>query len=192
MIAASVAAYGGMWDDLPQVAGRRCQQFRSDLGRYAAIAAELQPPFVLEVGTAAGGTALFLGGVLEAVGAGQVIAVDVAPVVLHHPRVTVLTGDAADAAIVARVMELAAGRRGLVLLDGNHATAQVAAELGAYAGLADYLVVEDTLMRWLPQYQTVTGPWEALTAWLPAHPEFAVDPEPVPTNHPGGWLRRVA
>lgn len=191
-IGRAVVAWQRMWDRLPEWRGVRCQQFTTDLWRYAELCFEYKPPFVVEVGTAEGGTALFLGDILGIAGGGQVITVDVAPVHLRHPRVTVVTGDAADPAVVAQVMELAAGRRGIVLLDGLHEQAQVAAELDAYAGLADYLVCEDTLMRWLPGYQDRTGPWEALGNWLPAHPEFTVEAEPVPTNHPGGWLRRAA
>jgi cephalosporin hydroxylase len=85
---------------------------------------------------------------------------------------------------------MTAGGRGLVLLDSDHTSAQVLAELDAYAPLADYLIVQDTLMGYLPQYPD--NPLVALEKWLPGHPEFAAEPGPVPTNHPGGWLRRVA
>lgn len=85
---------------------------------------------------------------------------------------------------------IAADRRGLVLLDDDHSSAHVLAELELWAPLADYLIVQDTLMGWLPQYPD--NPLLALEKWLPAHLEFARDPEPDPTNHPGGWLRRVS
>ena len=52
-----------------------------------------------------------------------------------------------------------------------------------------YEKLEDTLMEFLPGCGD--GPHLALAKWLPAHQEFTADPEPVPTNHPGGWLRRV-
>lgn len=192
MTEASVAAYPGMWDQLPLAGGRPCQQFRSDLDRYAELIAELRPPWILEVGTAQGGTAVFLADAVAATRGGRVIAVDIAPADVQHPGVIVVTGDAKAPQIAAAIAGLTGSARGMILLDGDHNQAQVTAELDLYAGLADYLIVEDTLMHWLPQYQHVPGPWEALTAWLPDHPEFAADPDPVPTNHPGGWLRRVA
>jgi cephalosporin hydroxylase len=76
-----------------------------------------------------------------------------------------------------------------VLLDTDHASAQVLAELEAYAPLASYLIVQDTLMGYLPQYPD--NPRQAVEKWLPDHREFTADPDPDPTNHPGGWLRRT-
>lgn len=116
---------------------------------------------------------------------------DVQPLQALHQRAKFWHGDAASPQVITQVQDFAAGRRGLVLLDGDHASGQVARELQAYASLADYLVVQDTIMRWLHEYYD--GPHEALDAWLPQHPEFAaVDDEPLPTQHPGGWLRRVS
>jgi cephalosporin hydroxylase len=192
-IARSVAAWERMrplsWRGVP------CQQFPSDMLRYAEVVHELRPPWVLECGTADGGTALFLADVASR-GGGQVITIDRDPrdaAITAWTRsawLSLIKGDAADPGIVAQVTELTGGARGLVLLDTDHTSAQVLAELGAYAPLADYLIVQDTLMGYLPQYPD--NPRLALEEWLPAHPEFTQDPEPDPTNHPGGWLRRVA
>lgn len=182
-----------MWGRLPHWRGIPCQQFAADLWRYAELLHELRPPWVLECGTADGGTALFLADVLASTGTGYVISVDAdpRPVSTRHPWLTLLKGDAASPGVVAQVAERAGGARGLVLLDDDHSPAQVLAELDAYAPLASYLIVEDTLMGHLPQYGG-DGPHVALAEWLPGHPEFAPDPEPVPSNHPGGWLRRVS
>jgi cephalosporin hydroxylase len=184
-IARSVAAWEAMrplsWRGVP------CQQFPSDMLRYAELIHELRPPWVVECGTADGGAALFLADMIRG---GQVISIDKdpRPVTIPHPRLTLFKGDAADPAMAAIVA--GDGERGLVLLDTDHASAQVLAELDVWAPLADYLIVQDTLMGWLPQYPD--NPRIALEKWLPGHPEFTQDPEPDPTNHPGGWLRRVA
>lgn len=192
-IARSVDAWERMrllsWRGVP------CQQFPSDLWRYAEVVHELYPPWVLECGTADGGTALFLADVASRYG-GQVITIDRDPrpaAVTARTRsawLSLIKGDAAAPGIVAQVTELAGAVRGVVLLDSDHTSAQVLAELDAYAPLADYLIVQDTLMGYLPQYPD--NPRQALEKWLPGHPEFTQDPEPDPTNHPGGWLRRVA
>jgi len=189
-IARSVAAWESMlplyWRGFP------CQQFSSDMWRYAEVVHKLRPPWVLECGTAGGGTALFLADAVASAGGGLVISVDndPRPVAVTHPRLTLLKGDAASPETAARVKELTGGGRGVVLLDDNHSSAQVLAELDLWAPLADYLIVQDTLIGHLPQYPD--NPRQAVEKWLPGHPEFAADPEPVPTNHPGGWLRRVA
>jgi cephalosporin hydroxylase len=190
-VANSVAEWGRPDRVLPTWRGRRCWQFPADLWRYAELCWELHPSFVVEVGTQEGGTALFLADVLDAIGHGAVIAIDVRPVELDHPRITQVWGDSTSTEVLHRLPLTMIGHRGLVLLDGSHASGHVEAELDAYAPLADYLVVEDTIMRWLPRY--TGGPHNALDRWLPEHPEWRADPDPVPgpTQHPGGWLRRV-
>jgi len=191
---ADTAAWERLWARLPAWRGRACQQFPSDLLRYAEVIFELRPPWVLETGTAAGGTALFLADALEAAGQGQVITVDVNAAPPFHRRLVYIEGDAADPVISARITAATGAvthERGLVLLDDDHSSAQVGRELDAYAPFASYLVCEDTIMAHLPGY-AADGPHVALAAWLPQHPEFVPDPDPDPTQHPGGWLRRVA
>lgn len=189
MAGGSAAAWERLWDRPPEWRGIPCQQFPSDLWRYAELVWELHPPFVLEVGSAAGGTALFLADVMRAAGDGLVLSVDIRQPATAHPRLVKIEGDAADPVTVTAVTELAGGARGLVLLDGDHSPAQVLRELDAYSPLACYLVTEDTIMEVLPQFGG--GPHTALAGWLPDHPEFAPDPDPDPTQHPGGWLRRA-
>jgi cephalosporin hydroxylase len=192
-IARSVAAYGETLAWAPPVRGHPCQQFAADLRRYAELIDELGPPWVLECGTADGGTALFLAGAMAAAGcAGPVYSIDNDPRTpgIDCPQLVLLKGDALDPGVIARMAARAAhlGGRGLVLLDDDHSSGHVLAELDAYGPLADYLIAEDTLMEYLPY---ADGPHVALGKWLPQHPEFTPDPEPVPSNHPGGWLRRT-
>lgn len=188
-IARSVAAWEAMrplsWRGVP------CQQFPSDMLRYAEVLHELRPRWVLECGTGGGGAALFLTDIAEQWN-GRVVGIDKdpRPVILARPRLTLLKGDTTADDMPARVMALTGGGRGVILLDDDHSAAHVLAELDVYAPLADYLIVQDTLMGYLPQYPD--NPRQALEKWLPGHPEFTQDPEPDPTNHPGGWLRRVA
>jgi cephalosporin hydroxylase len=189
-IARSVAAWESMlplyWRGFP------CQQFAADMWRYAEVVHKLRPPWVLECGTAGGGTALFLADAMASAGGGLVISIDndPRPAGVTHPRLTLIKGGTTADDTIGRVLDLTCGTRGLVLLDDDHSCAHVLAELDLYAPLADYLIVEDTLIGHLPQYPD--NPRQAVEKWLPGHPEFTQDPEPVPTNHPGGWLRRVA
>jgi cephalosporin hydroxylase len=181
-----------MWGRLPAWRGQPCQQFPSDLLRYAELIFELRPAWVLELGTGSGGTALFLADTLEAAGGGTVITVDTGAGPPSHRRLVFITGDAGDPVITARITAACGtvtGERGIVLIDDDHSSAHVAAELAAYAPLADFLVVEDTIMQYLPGFGD--GPHVALAGWLPGHPEFKADEDPDPTQHPGGWLRRI-
>lgn len=176
-----------LWQRVPRWRGVPCQQFPSDLWRYAELIWEMLPPFVIEVGSADGGTALFLADLCLAAGTGQVVSVELGGHWMAHPRLICVHADGASPAGVDAALKL--GKRGLVLLDGDHSSAQVRRELDLYAPFADYLVVEDTIMENIPKFDD--GPHFALREWLPGHPEFRVDPDPVPTQHPGGWLRRI-
>jgi len=188
-VARSVAAYGETLAWAPPTRGHPCQQFASDMRRYAELVRELRPPWVLECGTADGGTALFLAEALDAIGSGYAVSIDNDPrtPAISHPRLALWKGDTLDPAMIADVIAFTEGKRGLVLLDDDHSSDHVLAELDAYAPLASYLVCEDTLMGNLDY---ADGPHIALGKWLRTHPEFTPDPEPVPSNHPGGWLRR--
>jgi cephalosporin hydroxylase len=178
--------------DRPAYRGIYTQQLEHDLARYTELINELQPPWIFEVGRAEGGTTTFLADRLGDVrDDGLVISVDILPPERMPPtrsRVLYLTASSTDVETIAAVRRSVVGGRGMVLLDGDHSSQQVAAELGHYADHADYLVVEDTIMRDLGE---ADGPHVALDAWLPDHPEFVPDPDPVLTQHPGGWLRRI-
>jgi cephalosporin hydroxylase/glycosyltransferase involved in cell wall biosynthesis len=172
--------------DRPQYRGIDLMQFQSDLDRYAEVLDEFQPPFVIEIGRSKGGTALFLADLVAAYG-GQVISVDIMGPTPEHPNVTYIEGSSTSPVVRNEIDRLTDGR-GLVLLDGDHSGRQVRAELDIYADMADYLIVEDTVVGHLGW---TDGPHTALADWLGDHPEFVVDPDPSPTQHPGGWLRRI-
>jgi cephalosporin hydroxylase len=194
-MSANAAAWRHTSQDWPTYRGIQCQQFPSDMARYADLIAELEPAFVVEVGRAFGGTALFLADELAKVNpAGRVVSIDPVPVTgLEHRLLDLVVASSTDEAAitaVARASIAASGRRGLILLDGNHSPATVADELYIYPRWADYLIVEDTIMRELPELFG-DGPHVALKPFLEAHgEEWTVDPDPVPTQHPGGYLRR--
>jgi cephalosporin hydroxylase len=181
-----------MQPDRPAYRGIYMQQLEPDLERYTEIINELRPPFIVEVGRAEGGTTALLADRLGDVRPdGLVISIDVLEPARMPPtrsRVLYLTTDSTSDEAVAWVYKAAVGNRGMVLLDGDHSSAHVTQELDLYVDVADYLVVEDTIMRDLGDKD---GPHLALDAWLPNHPEFTVDPDPTLTQHPGGWLRRT-
>jgi cephalosporin hydroxylase len=178
--------------DRPAYRGIYTQQFEDDLARYAELIAELEPPWIMEVGRHEGGTALFLADELAKVRPTALfISIDVTPPVRYPPtgvKVEYLTASSTYPTTITAVRAAAVAGRGMVLLDGDHRSEQVSRELAVYADLADYLVVEDTLMRHLGEDD---GPHIALDGWLPEHPEFVSDIDPPLTQHPGGWLRRI-
>jgi cephalosporin hydroxylase len=162
----------------------------SDLWKYAEVCWTLEPEVVLEIGTAFGGTAMFLADILGVIGKGRVVSVDREDKPPEHPNVKFIHGDSTDQLTASQVYEQVHGSC-LTLIDGGHDVDTVRRDLELYAGLADYLVVQDTIMRWLPEHSGDPGPLDALEEWLPSHSEFVPDHnEPFPTQHPFGWLRR--
>jgi cephalosporin hydroxylase len=177
----------------PTWRGRPCFQFRDDLWRYAEICYALHPAFVIEIGTAQGATAMFFADVMARFGAGRVITIDPIrpkPELPILPNLTYVQGSSTDPEVIQQVEKLTAGQRGLVTLDGDHSSYQVRAELALYADLADYLIVQDTIMHWLDMSD---NPFDALQWWYPQHAdEFLIEDDSLmdETQHPGGWLQR--
>lgn len=171
-----------------------------DLWLYQEMLHRVRPQVVVETGTAFGASAHFLACMMDLLGAGRVITIDVEdranrPI---HPRVTYLTGSSVAPDIVAQVRTLVGEAAPvMVLLDSDHSRDHVLAELEAYSPLVSrgsYLVVEDTNLNGHPvEPDYGPGPMEALHAFLAANPDFAHDTaldKFFLTFNPGGFLLR--
>ena len=176
-------------------------KYPTDLWAYQEILAEVRPQVVLETGTFKGGSALFFASILDALGEGRVISVDLvlAENLPQHPRITYFEGSSVDPEVVDRVMgEIEGARPVLVILDSDHARDHVLGELRAYANLVEagsYVIVDDTNVNGnpvLPRFGP--GPAEAVEAFLAERDDFEVDAsreQMLLTSNPGGFLRRV-
>jgi cephalosporin hydroxylase len=171
-----------------------------DLWAYQEILVEVNPALVVETGTAAGGSALFLATICDQLGAGRVVTIDIAengdrP---EHPRISYLTGSSTDPEIVAEVRAAARDAdRVMVILDSEHEADHVLAELRAYAPLVtpgSYLIIEDTNINGNPVLPDFgPGPREALDRFLEETNGFVVDERREKffmTFNPRGYLRR--
>ncbi len=191
---------GGTWRRTTWL-GVPVLKFPTDLWAYQELLHEVRPDLLVETGTHLGGSALYFAGLFDAIGAGQVLTVDVAhPAGLpDHPRIEYLTGSSTDPAVVEQVRRRCRGAgRVLVVLDSDHRAAHVADELAAYADLVtdgSYLVVEDGCVNGhpvLPEHGP--GPLEALQDFLAARDDFVADrswERYLVTNNPSGFLRRT-
>jgi cephalosporin hydroxylase len=176
--------------------GTKVVKCPTDMWEYQEIVAECRPQVIVETGTAWGGSALFFAHLFDIVGEGEVITVDIGRMgTAEHPRITYLTGDSPS--LAPTVKDMIGERSCMVVLDSDHRSGHVAAELASYGPLVtsgQYLVVEDTNLGWLADLSfTGNGPKEALDDWLPDHPEFVVDMRRERhglTMNPGGWLKR--
>jgi|HubBroStandDraft_4_1064222.scaffolds.fasta_scaffold38732_4 cephalosporin hydroxylase len=175
----------------------------TDLARYCEILGRVKPLTLMEAGSGNGQSARWLAQLVP-----HVVSLDIRNVGAHFEGEVGEEG--AGLALVhadSVVWALTVGPHFdeedapvMVSLDSDHSADHVAQELEAFAPLVSfgsYLVVEDTIIRWLPEYRDRfgDGPLAAVEKFLAAHPEFEQDLDiedrwPT-TQNPGGWLRRV-
>jgi cephalosporin hydroxylase len=169
---------------------------------YQEIIHETKPEIIIEIGNAHGGSTLYLAHLLDLVGKGEVIAVDIdhSKFRAEHPRIKRVTGDSAAPDTIERVEDLAVGREGMVIHDGDHSREHVLADLHAYAKFVApscYLIVEDTvidLFRAGDGLGSVNGPLGAVEQFVQEDPRFLIDSDReafVLTFNPRGYLKRV-
>jgi cephalosporin hydroxylase len=168
--------------------GTKLWKMPSDLWLYQELIWEVRPELIIETGTAFGGSALYLAHLMDQIGHGKVLSIDLAPVQKtypRHPRISYLGGYSSTHLRSVKEAGLAAvdavrGRGAImVILDSDHSQKHVTQELNCYASLvtpSSYLVVEDTNINGHPVFEAFgPGPHEALEAWLPRHPEYEID-----------------
>lgn len=173
-----------------------------DLFSYQEIIVERRPELIIECGTYAGGSALFMACMCDYTDVGRVVTVDEVRQrdLPEHPRIDYINGDDVSNAVLA---ELRGYRdqveRCMVVLDSNHKRGHVARQLKLYSefvSVGDYLIVEDTNVNGhpvLPEHGP--GPWEAVGDFLERDDRFRIDPERehfILSFNPGGYLLRVA
>ncbi len=171
-----------------------------DLWIYQEILHEVHPDWIIECGTAHGGSALYLASLCDLLGRGRILTIDIEarPNRPQHPRISYLHGSSTASETVETVKRLVPpGATTVVILDSDHRAAHVLEELRLYSPLVtpgSYLIVEDTNVNGHPVYRRHgPGPMEALDAWLSTTSDFAIDPAREKfwlTQNPRGYLRR--
>lgn len=194
--------YRRLWDTTTWM-GVKVYKCPFDLWIYQEIICAERPDVVIETGTAAGGSALFMAHVQDQVGAGRIVSIDVAPQVRPvHPRIRYMEGSSIDPAVVSAVRsEILPSERVLVILDSLHNRDHVLEELRVWSPLvapSGRIIVEDTNINGHPvhtDYPPDQGPgaWEAVEAFLAENSDFEVDHAAerlLLTFNPRGYLRR--
>jgi len=168
--------------------GIRILKVPTDLWNYQEIFSERRVEWVVETGSAHGGSALYFADLLELAGApGKVITIDVSHAALQlreHPRIEFVLASSASEETAKRVAQLLPAQRGplFMILDSDHSKAHVLRELEVLTPLlrsGDYLVVEDTCVNGHPvRPEFGPGPMEALEEFVRLHPQmFLADVE---------------
>jgi cephalosporin hydroxylase len=193
-------------------------QLPADIMATQEVIWATKPDVIIETGVARGGSVLFMASLLEAIGRGVVIGIDIdirthnRESIESHPmakRVRLIEGNAVDAATLARVRdEIAPGARVMVVLDSDHSRAHVLSECRTYGPLVSegcYLVVADTLVGHVtpetaPRKRSQflfkgNEPLSALRDYMAETDRFEIDPvlngKLVLSSSPGGYARCV-
>ncbi len=133
----------------------------TDVWVYQEILWETKPDLVIEIGSFYGGSTLFLAQMLDLMGGGEVLSIDVSHDYFkaEHPRIRKITADCSAPAVLEQVRALAAGKKVMVIHDGDHTAAAVERDLRLYAGFVTpgmYLIIEDGVVDLLnPKYSKV-------------------------------------
>jgi cephalosporin hydroxylase len=179
-----------------------------DIGLYIQLFSRRCPGSIIEIGCRFGGSALWFADMMSAHGnpTPRVVTVDIDPQVMYQdPRVTVLTGDAADLARVLTADVLAlCPRPWLVIEDSSHEYQHTRATLEFFNTLLqtdDYIVIEDGVVVHLSGAQYArydNGPNRALSDFLAGEgSNYELDTSLCDfyghnaTYNPNGWLRRL-
>jgi cephalosporin hydroxylase len=192
--------------------GRPVIQLPEDLVMVQELIYKVQPAVIIETGFAQGGSSVYYASLLELLGQGRVISIDIEirahnrkAVEAHRlkKRITLIERDSVAPETAEEVRKLLSpNEKVMVILDSNHTKEHVRRELELYAPLVtsgSYVVAADGIMEDLTDVPGGKAEWArdnpktAVYEFLAVHPEFELDSEPSRlgvTYWPDAYLRR--
>lgn len=194
-------------------------QLPADVMATQEVIWRTRPDVIIETGVARGGSVIFMASMLELLGNGLVIGVDIdirahnRDTIERHPmakRIQLIQGSSVDEETLAKVRALIPpGARVMAVLDSDHSRAHVLAELRAYGPFVTpgcYLVVADTLVGHLSEEEAPrrrsqvlyknNDPLSARDDYMAECNRFRIDEtlngKLVLSSSPGGYLECIA
>jgi cephalosporin hydroxylase len=195
-------------------------QMPADIMATQEVIFAAQPTVIIETGVARGGSLIFMASLLQLLGRGKVIGVDIdirahnRDTIERHPmagRIELIQGSSVDGAVLDEVKALIGpDDKVMVVLDSDHSRDHVLAEMRAYGPLVtpgQYMVVADTLLGQIEEHQTPEKnrsrpyppgdePFAGLQQYLTETDRFESDPvingKLIFASSPGGYLRCVS
>lgn len=182
--------------------GRQAQKNPFDTWVYQEIVHETKPSVIIEIGNYEGGSTLYLANLLDSLGSGKVIGVDVdhrRVQDLVHKRIKWITGDGTSPEVFLLVKnEINTNDRVMIIEDSSHEFNATLSILNLYSSLVSlgcYFVVEDGICKEDYIDGPKPGPYEAVHAFIKDHPEFEIDRRRekfLLTYNPDGFLKRIS
>ncbi|MGH2554017.1 MAG: cephalosporin hydroxylase family protein [Chitinophagaceae bacterium] len=194
--------------------GRPIIQYPQDMIAMQELIWKIKPDLIIETGVAHGGSLIYYASVMELIGHGEIIGIDIdirahnRKEIESHPmfkRITLIQGSSIDESVVGAVSEKAKGKNTImVCLDSNHTHEHVAEELRLYNNFVtkdSYLVVFDTIVEDMPQgmydrsWDKGDNPKTAVWDFLEKNKNFAIDKsidnKLLISVAPDGYLKRI-
>ena len=206
-------SYHFTWLGLPII------QYPQDIIAIQEIIWKVKPDLVIETGVARGGSLLLSASILELIGHGTVLGIDVdirefnkKNIKKSHliKRISMIQGSSIDKKVVARVKKFAKGKKRIIIfLDSAHTFEHVLEELKSYSSLVkrgSYIVVFDTVTEnfptnWFKKNGTdrslnkTNNPKTAVHEFLKLNNRFKIDKvfqrKLLVTSAPDGFLKCV-
>jgi len=193
--------------------GEPTLQLPQDLFAFQEIIFKTRPKFIVEVGVAWGGSLLMYSTLLEVLGGGQIIGIDVyipddlkRRLASHQTLfdcVTLIQGSSIEESTLQQVRAIIGdSKEVMVHLDSCHSHDHVLQELRGYSALVGkghYLICGDTITEYMPEQTHRPRPWgpgnnpkTALDVFLAENRRFEVDKridsKLLFSCNPGGYL----
>lgn len=188
-------------------------QYPNDIVMMQELIWKVRPDLIVETGVAHGGSAILYASILELIGKGHVIGVDVEirqynrVAILSHPlskRVTLLEGSSVSDGVLQEIRKRTREHESvLVVLDSNHSYDHVMREMSIYSEFVSpegYMVVMDGAqgLVWdIPRGKAEwrhDNPLHAIEDFLKTHDDWESDHHYTRmhvTSNPRGYLKRL-
>lgn len=194
--------------------GRPIIQYPQDMIAMQELLWRIQPDLLIETGIAHGGSLIYYASIMELIGKGQVVGIDI-DIREHnrieieaHPmfkRISMIQGSAVDLHVVEKVREyIKPNMTVMVSLDSNHTHEHVLQELNLYAPFVtkgSYCVVFDTIVEDMPAamydrpWDVGNNPKTAVFEFLKSYGDFEIDHQIdnklLISVAPQGYLKRI-
>lgn len=195
--------------------GRPIIQYPQDIIAMQEIIWKIKPDLIIETGIAHGGSLIFYASLLEVIGGGEVLGIDIEirphnkEAIEQHPmfkRITMLEGDSVSKEVLEQVKKICENKKRIIVtLDSNHTHDHVLKELEAYSpfvSVNSYLIVFDTIIEDVPEKLSRQRPWgvgnspkTALYEFLKNRDDFiidnTIDNKLIITVAPDGYLKKI-
>lgn len=195
--------------------GRPIIQIPQDIVAMQEIIWRVKPDLIIETGIAHGGSLIFYASLLELIGKGKVLGIDIdirkhnRKEIERHKmfrRIKTIEGSSIDETVIKETKKIARKyKKIMVCLDSLHTHNHVLKELKLYSPFVSkesYLIVFDTVIEFMPKSFFKNRPWHkgnnpatAVRAFIKKNKKFVVDKEIesklLITSSPGGYLKRI-